>query len=610
MIKDLHEIAGIYRNIATSANEKLRLARRRIYRVGTLRLVLFAGGTAGIIYGWQYGWLVMIPVAAAAFIPFLMLVKVHNRLFYQKEYLEKKIEVNEQEMQALNHDFSSFDNGEEFIDPEHLYSFDLDVFGSRSLFQLINRTSSEPGKRLLADWFNRPLADRASIEQRQKAVGELSGLLRFRQKFRILGLLYKGKIADEKEIGEWLESPPYFRNKPLMRLLPALALSVNVALPVLAICDVLSFKIWGMVFIFLLIVSAGFSRQIGKIQAMYGKKLRILGTYAELVRLIEDEDFRTDDLKEIKALVGSDRKTASCLIKRLSKLMNGLDQRNNMLVSSVLNGLFFWELRQIMRIESWKESCKDELPRWLEAIKRTDALCSMATFAYNNPDYMFPVIDDRQFRLSAKAMGHPLMSREKCVRNDVNITKRPYFIIITGANMAGKSTYLRTAGVNHLLACMGMPVFAEAMTVYPARLVTSLRTNDSLNDNESYFFAELKRLKCIIDMLARGEELFIILDEILKGTNSTDKQKGSIALISQLLALNTNGIIATHDLLLGKLIDRFPDSISNYRFEAEIRDNELSFPYKMMEGVAQNMNACFLMKKMGIAIIDDYPHDS
>lgn len=186
--------------------------------------------------------------------------------------------------------------------------------------------------------------------------------------------------------------------------------------------------------------------------------------------------------------------------------------------------------------------------------------------------------------------------------NDATIPSRPYFLIITGANMAGKSTYLRTIGVNYLLACMGCPVCCESLTLYPAQLITSLRTTDSLSDNESYFFAELKRLKRIIDLLDEGQELFIILDEILKGTNSADKQKGSLDLIRQFMRLKADGIIATHDLLLGTLADQFPEYIRNYCFEADIKDNELTFSYRLREGVAQNMNACFLMRKMGITI--------
>lgn len=199
-------------------------------------------------------------------------------------------------------------------------------------------------------------------------------------------------------------------------------------------------------------------------------------------------------------------------------------------------------------------------------------------------------------------MGHPLLHRNTCVKNDIDIRQSPSFLIVTGANMAGKSTYLRTVGVNYLLACIGAPVYADRLAVYPAALVTSLRTSDSLVSHESYFFAELKRLKMIIDRLQRGEQLFIILDEILKGTNSEDKQKGSLALMKQLVHYRSCGIIATHDLMLGSLADEFPDAIRKYRFEADIEDDSLTFFYRLLPGVACNMNACFLMQKMGITI--------
>ena len=361
----------------------------------------------------------------------------------------------------------------------------------------------------------------------------------------------------------------------------------------------------GGVFVCFVIFSFVFAKGITKIQSTYGDKLQILATYADQIQLTEQREMNSDALKELKSQLTSGNRSASQTVHQLAKLMNALDQRSNLLISTILNGLVFWELRQVMQIEKWKELHAADLPKWIDTIGSIDAYCSLATFSYNNPEYIFPTIYDQPFRLQATAMGHPLMNRDKCVRNGIDIDKRPFFMIVTGANMAGKSTYLRTVGVNYLLACIGAPVWADQMLIYPARLVTGLRTSDSLTDNESYFFAELKRLQLIINMLKNGDELFIILDEILKGTNSVDKQKGSLALITQFINMNTNGIIATHDLLLGTLIDVFPDNIGNYCFEADIKDNELTFSYKMRKGLAQNMNACFLMKKMGIAVIDD-----
>lgn len=604
-MESIKKIAEVYKTIVAETSIKQSKVQKQIYNLGSLRLLLFIAGVVGIIYFWSAAWYIIALVIAITFIPFLILVKQHNKLFYKKDYLDKKQEVYEQELKALDYDISAFDGGEEFIDSSHLYTYDVDVFGERSLFQYINRTCTDLGKNRLAEWFNTHLEDKKEIERRQQAIKEIAPELKFRQRFRVRGLLYKGEKADEQEIREWAQSPSYYRSRAIVRYLPTIILAINIISIALAMFNVISFTIYGIIFVCCAIFSFGFSKGITQIQGMYGKKLRILGTYAKLIQLIEDQEMHAPYLNEVKSLVSKDGKTASKSVQRLTALMNGLDQRNNMMVAIMLNGLMFWELKQMMKIEEWKEKNADKLPEWLEAISQIDAICSLATFNYNHPNYIYPQIADTPFEIKAKGLGHPLMKRDICVRNDIDMNKRPFFIIITGANMAGKSTYLRTVSVNYLLACMGAPVFASEMSLHPAKLVTSLRTTDSLTDNESYFFAELKRMKLIIDMLNNGEELFIILDEILKGTNSKDKQKGSLALISQFMTLNTNGIIATHDLLLGSLAEKYPDNIRNFRFEADITNNELTFSYLLREGVAQNMNACFLMKKMGIAVIDD-----
>ena len=595
----INEITATYQHIAEEGRSELNKVQNKIYRIGSLRLLLFVAGIAGVIYFWSSGWIVLTGIIAVTLLPFILLIKYHNRLFHRKDYLEKKIAINEQELSALNYDTSSFEDGAEFIDPAHLYSYDLDVFGPHSLFQYINRTCTQLGKSLLANWLGTHLENKKEIESRQEAIRELAPELNFRQEFRILGLLYKGKAADEDELKAWAKSPSVFRKNIFFRMLPLLAGGINILCIALAIAGIIPLTVFGILWLCFVFASFCFTGKITKMQAVYGKKLQILATYANLLRLMENQPMKSPILKEVREWIGDEKQTASHSIQRLSKLMNELDQRNNAYIYATLNGLFFWEIRQIIRIEGWKEQYASELPRWLTAIAHMDALCSLATFAYNHPDYSYPTITTRSFSLRATSMGHPLMNRDKCVHNDIDIEKRPFFIIITGANMAGKSTYLRTVGINYLLACIGTPVCARSMELYPVQLITSLRTSDSLNDNESYFFAELKRLKLIIDKLQAGEELFIILDEILKGTNSMDKQKGSLALIKQFMTLQANGIIATHDLMLGTLADIYPDDIRNYRFEADIAGNELTFSYRLREGVAQNMNACFLMKKMG-----------
>lgn len=594
-----------YKQIIQESELQLLNARKQIRNISLLRLVLFIEAIVAAFYFWSDGWLYLFIFSLLPILLFIWLIKRHNHWFHRKDSLKKIIEINKQELRAIDYDFPDFDSGKEFIDPTHLYSFDLDVFGNHSLFQYINRTSTPTGKQHLANWFITHLEKKEAIDQRQEAIRELSTDLNYLQQFRLLGLMYKGQPADSAEINNWASRPSYYRKHVLLRRLPELIALINIVCIALSILGLLSGNIAGAVFMSFVIFSFIFSRSIAKLQATYGKKLQILATYADLILITEKKEMKSTVLEKLKDNLTSNGQSASHAVRQLSKLMNALDQRSNLLMSTILNGFMFWELRQIMRIEKWKEAHAADLPRWLETIGELDAYCSLATFAYNHPDYIYPDISSQPFHFEAEALGHPLMNRAKCVRNDINIDKRPAFIIITGANMAGKSTYLRTVGVSYLLACIGAPVWAKRMGISPARLVTSLRTSDSLTDNESYFFAELKRLKLIINKLEAGEELFIILDEILKGTNSMDKQKGSFALIKQFMTLRANGIIATHDLLLGTLADAYPKDIRNFCFEADITNNELTFSYCMREGVAQNMNACFLMKKMGIAVIDD-----
>lgn len=599
------EITNIYKQIIEDTKVKLQAVKKKIHRISIIRIILFISGVGGIIYLFGNSWLLLLGIVTSTFIPFLGLIKYHNRLFYKKEYLEKKIEINEQEISALNYDYSAFEDGKEFIDPAHLYSYDLDLFGKKSFFQYINRTSTSFGKTKLASWLNKHLETKQEIDKRQCAVKELAPELKFRQQIRILGSLYKGKTTDGNEIVNWAKTRSIYKEKKIYSYLPIVVTCTNTIIAILATLGIVSFNLLGLSFVFFVTCSIMLTKKINLIQASYSKNLQILANYANIIEKIELKKFTSQELLDIQQLLQVEGHSASQAVGKLAKLMNTLDQRNNILVTTTLNGLFFWELKQAMKIESWKEQHAAQLPIWLQTIGDIEALCSLGTFAYNNSDYSFPQIESKPFELTATQMGHPLMNRNKCIKNDITVNKKPYFVIITGANMAGKSTYLRTIGINYLLACIGAPVCATKMNIYPSRLITSLRTTDSLTENESYFFAELKRLKLIIDKLNKGEELFIILDEILKGTNSMDKQKGSFALIKQFMTLNANGIIATHDLLLGKLIELFPYDIHNYCFEAEIKNNELHFAYQLKEGVAQNMNACFLMKKMGIAMIDE-----
>ena len=581
---------------------QLSQTKTQINRISLLRVLLFVAGFAGLILFYRSGTWAVVLTVCCTFLPFFILVKVHNRLYFRKEQLETQLKLNQDELKGLEGDYSVFDEGREFIDAGHPYSYDLDLFGRKSLFQALGRTCTHIGKQTLATWMQHHLTEKAAIETRQESIRDMSRRMEFREAFRVTGSINRGADSDEEEISRWSQTPSVLQHLWWVKLCLWAVPGINILLLALGLLNILSLSWFGMMFTVFVILSFGLIQRVTLIQESYGKKLKTLNRYARLITLAKGETWQAPALRELTDKLDIDGHSPAEALTQLSKELDRLDLRNNQLLYVILEGSMFFQLRQIVRIERWKARYGKYLMGWLEAVGELDALCSLGTFAYNHPAYTYPTIAGQPFCFLARNMGHPLMPEAQCVKNDATIPSRPYFLIITGANMAGKSTYLRTIGVNYLLACMGCPVCCESLTLYPAHLITSLRTTDSLSDNESYFFAELKRLKRIIDLLNKGQELFIILDEILKGTNSADKQKGSLDLIRQFMRLKADGIIATHDLLLGTLADQFPEYIRNYCFEADIKDNELTFSYRLREGVAQNMNACFLMRKMGITI--------
>ena len=581
---------------------QLSQTKTQINRISLLRVLLFVAGFAGLILFYHSGTWAVVLTVCCTFLPFFILVKVHNRLYFRKEQLETQLKLNQDELKGLEGDYSAFDEGSEFVDAGHPYSYDLDLFGRKSLFQALGRTCTHIGKQTLATWMQHHLTEKTAIETRQESIRDMSRRMEFREAFRVTGSINRGADSDEEEISRWSQTPSVLQHLWWVKLCLWAVPGINILLLALGLLNILSLSWFGMMFTVFVILSFGLIQRVTLIQESYGKKLKTLNRYAKLITLAKGETWQAPALRELTDKLDIDGHSPAEALTQLSKELDRLDLRNNQLLYVILEGSMFFQLRQIVRIERWKARYGKYLMGWLEAVGELDALCSLGTFAYNHPAYTYPTITNQPFCFLARNMGHPLMPEAQCVKNDATIPSRPYFLIITGANMAGKSTYLRTIGVNYLLACMGCPVCCESLTLYPAHLITSLRTTDSLSDNESYFFAELKRLKRIIDLLDEGQELFIILDEILKGTNSADKQKGSLDLIRQFMRLKADGIIATHDLLLGTLADQFPEYIRNYCFEADIKDNELTFSYRLREGVAQNMNACFLMRKMGITI--------
>lgn len=576
--------------------------RKKMHVLGSVRLALVGLLFLAIWICKAQGWVVLTFTGILFIIFFALLMVYHNRLSAQKNHFDLLVQLNQNEVNALNYDFSAFDGAPDKQSSSHSFSLDLDLFGERSIFQSINRTTTIGGREMLADWFLNPLTEKTRIQERQKAVHELSSLTNLCQQFHVTGKKQPGNKKDSILLNALTEESCYFLHNPLWKALLVIIPLLWAIILTSCSLGILNWVFAGIYFPICFLIGYIRVKQVNNLHNSVNKMEKIFAIYAELMKCIEEQSFQSTELQKIqKQLTKDNNLTASKAIKQMSRYIGGLDQRGSF-AGIMLNIFYLRDIRHAILLERWRETHKANIPHWLEALAYFDTYCSLGTFAFNHPGYIYAEITDSYFKMEGKGLAHPLLHRDIYVKNDIEIVKSPWFLIITGANMAGKSTYLRTVGVNYLLSCIGAPACADSLRLYPAHLVTSLRTSDSLVSNESYFFAELKRLKMIIDRIKSGEELFIILDEILKGTNSVDKQKGSMALMRQLIENKTCGIIATHDLLLGTLESEFPGQIKNYRFEADIKDEELSFSYQLREGIAQNMNACFLMNKMGITI--------
>lgn len=567
----------------------LALARLGIFLL-TLVLIYFA-------VNWGYTALSIILVSGIAV--FLFVVRQHLKMGSRISHLENLKNINEDELKALDHDFGHFDPGAEFISHEHPYASDLDIFGKGSVFQFINRTSTFRGKSMLATWLASYQPDAGAIEKRQRAVEELATEKSWREEFRATGYEVEEKREDSDELIRWVDEPAEFHRPAVLAwliIIPVLGLATITfvalgSIPAVALLFFLGIS---------LSVSARYKKLIDKKHRNLGRRATIIEKYSRLLTLIENKDFNSSLLKEIKSSMGDKELMPGKRVKKLYHILNAFDTRLNLVAGFLLNTFFLWDMIQARRLENWIAENKKFLPEWVTAVAEMDALASLANYRYNHPENTFPKLSHDDFIINGEELGHPLIPEKDLVRNPVSVNGGGKFQIITGANMAGKSTYLRTVGVNLILAMAGAPVSAKKFVFSPVRIMTSIRTSDSLLKNESYFYAELKRLGQIIEMLESGERLFILLDEILKGTNSKDKQAGSMELMKKLLKYEAYGLVATHDLALGELETEYPGEIANRSFEVVIKDDRLVFDYKIRDGIARQMNATFLMKKMKI----------
>ncbi|HEY6503492.1 MAG TPA: DNA mismatch repair protein MutS [Chitinophagaceae bacterium] len=586
-----------YQPLLSKYSTEYATLNKKLGWLSFIRLALFIAiigfGYYYLVYDAWY-WLVIALVMLAAF---LFCIRLYDVIKGKADFTKALIDINTNEISFLNGNTSVYADGKEYTDPHHPYSYDLDLFGEGSLYKFLNRTTTTFGNESLSRSLLHP--DTNAIKERQEAIKELADKLDFRQHIQAQGSIHTAEQKDLDKLKSWLNATPTFRRSLsyyLLLVFPLTAIGVLTAYFFTGSDRLLN--IFFSLFTLNLVVTFSFARKMMKQVSISTAVTKVLQQFAGQLKEIEKQSFNSPLLQQLQGRLKHNTITASKTIERLASLFGYLDFIINLAVSIVLNGLFIFHVHILFALDKWKQKNAGQVMNWLEVIGEFEALHCFANMAFNNKRFCYPQLSANP-ELIATGMGHPLIRSEKRVNNSISFQQEK-FVVLTGSNMSGKSTFLRTLGVNLVLARAGSVVCAESFTLYPYDLHVSMRITDSLQDSESLFYAELKRLHSIIEHLHADRKTFIILDEILRGTNSNDKHNGTVGLIRKLAAYQACGIIATHDLTIAEMSSQYPGYLGNKCFESVIINDELLFDYKLKDGVCSKLNASFLMKRMGI----------
>lgn len=585
---DLHEFYTAQRNVFEAERKQ---KKRTLSLLATLRLSVFVAFWLAIYVLWGSSALVfLLPILVVLF---LFLVTRFSNVKRYKKYLDRLVLINTTELEILQRRFHHLPDGKEFMRPDHPYAQDLDLFGRGSFYQYANRTTLQQGRQFFSDL----LLDGypKDIIKKQEAIKELAQLPEWRQHFSALAGETRPKTSPDI-VSDWMRNhkaitPKWVRFGAPLFVLASLFFISAAIMGWVPESLVLFWYFLGMAIV------GRYAKGILEFSVNVSQAQDTIQQHQRLIAEIEGQSFKSGLLQELQATLTVEGERTSSVLKRFSRSMTMLEQQYNLIVSIFGQGLGLYSLYYANQVERWMDKYGTEVVDWFSAIAQFDAYISLGTYAFNHPDHTYPILVDGPIVLSAKAVGHPLVDPGKNVLNDIEIGKGR-FCIVTGANMAGKSTFLRAVGLQIVMTNMGLPVKGKDVKYAPVRLLTSMRSSDSLADETSYFYAELKRLKYIVEELDTGN-CFVILDEILKGTNSVDKAEGSKKFVERLVKNGSTGMVATHDLSLCTLADELAE-VENRYFDAQIINGELFFDYKFKEGVCQNMNASFLLKNMGI----------
>ncbi|UMZ72500.1 MutS family DNA mismatch repair protein [Natranaerofaba carboxydovora] len=603
----------LYNNRIKHQSKTAQEYLKKANKTSNLRLLTALIGIAGAIYLYMSANIfASIAILAIFLIIFVILVAKHRQFQDKRTHALILSQINEEAILRSNGNWDSFeDKGSEFIDEEHPYTHDLDIFGQGSLFQWINTTTTFNGRKKLKELLKKPCEKIEDIHNRQEAIEELSKKLKWRQELMTEGR----KINDKDNKKTSLQNKnteklfSWAKNQNKIYLYPFVNLAVKV-LPLITIALLLSAFFTDMSYFFPAVMIAlhigilvyDYSRRINDFMAITAY-IDILKGYKKMLGLVESENFKSKPLKKLQFTLNSLTNTnhnkkinASQQINQLEKIVDAISHRFNQLYL-VFNILFLLDYRWQIALEKWKKQSGKDIELWFNILGEIEALSSLSNINFDNPDWVMPEITGEPKFFEAEDLGHPLITENR-VCNNLELKKPVNTLLITGSNMSGKSTLLRTAGINLVMAYIGAPICAKSFKASLMNVYTCMRISDNLEKNISSFYAELLRIKSIIK-LAEQEPVFYLLDEIFKGTNSWDRHTGAKAVIKKLQREDAIGLVSTHDLELGNL-EKEQSELKNYHFREYYQNDEIKFDYILRKGLSPTTNAAYLMKLAGI----------
>ena len=586
-----------YKNIITNLEIEKGNSTKKINLYSIVRLIVFVLLIIAIIYAFNTFFLIGIIFTPISIFLFALLVNYHNKKEEELNKYSQLIEIYENEIRDSKAD-NVFGVGNEYINHLHMYTSDLDVFGRFSLFGLLNRTVTTEGRNILANWLQESSGIKL-IKQRQEAVKELVKKIPFKEEF-LRTFFYSKAKESNINLKTWIEKfEPHFVNRKFLIVFSYIS-------PVMIIASFVVGYLFPLVWLFTFVLIAintilliGNQLAVNKIDVYVSKQSNVFKRYSKLVSIINKESFSSELTANLK-LDLVEKYNPEEEFKKMARISRRFDNRPNIFYRLFIFPVFLNEFHMSLKAEKWFIENKKNINSWTSIIGEFDALLSLSILSYNNAEWIYPDIVDSEFIIEGNELGHPLINKDVRVVNSYNIKGQSKADIVTGSNMAGKSTFLRTVAVNMIIAYTGAPVCAKSLKLSKIRILTYFRIHDSLEESTSSFYAELKRIKQILIIIKTDNNCLLLLDELLRGTNTIDRNLGSVAIIKQFLKYNAVGIVATHDLSIADMKEDFPEQIRNFNFDVNVKNDELFFDYKLKDGICSSFNATLLMKKIGI----------